>query len=470
MESNNTWEDDYHNRDIQTSQSVKNAGIATFLDEISDCLIKWLSNYREVMIIGDINIHDEDINDPDKIAYNEMLASFSLQQMVTCITHESSNMLDHIILREGNNLNIEEPTQGYKISDHWMIKTMLGIDKGRKTRKTITTCKNKNLRQTECVSELKGIISQSTHIEDTKLVDYYNTKLRELYDKWAPIEMKMVPIKNRPEWLTEEIITLKRQVMQAERRYPKSKNKDHKKIYTDLKYIYRKCLNVERYKYVNEKFKYCDNDPKKLLTTLDEIMGKHKDTILLEGKSDATVANDTAEFFMNKIHKINDALKDYNMHNPEPKTVEQELTQFKPIDCMRLRKIILGSKPTTCWTDLIPFAFIKENLDMLLPVLLRIIIHSITMGSFNKLWKLSTIVPLQKKVGSNMSLTNYQLVNNLPFLSKIVKKIILNQLQSHIDEHQLLTSRLCAYRLGYSTESVILKITNDVYVVWIYNV
>ena len=88
--------------------------------------------------------------------------------------------------------------------------------------------------------------------------------------------------------------------------------------------------------------------------------------------------------------------------------------------------------------------------------------HSITTGSFNKLWKLSTIVPLQKKVGSNTSLTNYRPVNNLPFLSKIVEKVILEQLQSHIDEHQLLTSRLCAYRPGYSTESVILKITNDV--------
>ena len=84
------------------------------------------------------------------------------------------------------------------------------------------------------------------------------------------------------------------------------------------------------------------------------------------------------------------------------------------------------------------------------------------MGSFNKLWKLSTIVPLQKKVGSNTSLTNYRPVNNLPFLSKIVEKVILKQLQSHIDEHQLLTFRLCAYRLGYSMESVILKITNDV--------
>ena len=145
MESNNIWENDYHNWHIQTPQSVKNAGIATFLDEISDHLIKWLTNYREVMIIGDININDEDINDLDKIAYNEMLASFNLQQMVTCITHESGHMPDHIILREGNNLNIEEPTQGHKISDHWMIKTMLGIDKARKTKKTITTCKNKNL-------------------------------------------------------------------------------------------------------------------------------------------------------------------------------------------------------------------------------------------------------------------------------------------------------------------------------------
>ena len=162
--------------------------------------------------------NDEVISDPDKIAYNEMLASFNPQQMVTCITHESGHMLDHIILREGNNLNIEEPTQGHKISDHWMIKTTLGIDNAMKTRKTITMCKNKNLRQTECVLELEDIISQSKYIEDTKLVDYYNTKLRELYDKWGSYRDKNCTHKSRPEWLTEEIITLKKKVRQVERR------------------------------------------------------------------------------------------------------------------------------------------------------------------------------------------------------------------------------------------------------------
>ena len=63
------------------------------------------------------------------------------------------------------------------------------------------------------------------------------------------------------------------------------------------------------------------------------------------------------------------------MHNPEPKRVEQELTQFKHINCMELRKIIIGLKTTTFQTNPIPSAFIKENLDMLLPVLLRIINH-----------------------------------------------------------------------------------------------
>ena len=64
-------------------------------------------------------------------------------------------------------------------------------------------------------------------------------------------------------------------------------------------------------------------------------------------------------FFMNKIHKINDALKHHKMHNPEPKRVKQVLTQFRPINCMELRKIIRGLKPSTCQMDPIPSAFIK---------------------------------------------------------------------------------------------------------------
>ncbi len=59
-------------------------------------------------------------------------------------------------------------------------------------------------------------------------------------------------------------------------------------------------------------------------------------------------------------------------------------------------------------------------------------------------------------------LKNYRPISNLPFLSKILEKVVFHKLLSHLQENNLSNPFKSAYRAGHSTETVLLRIVNDI--------
>ena len=77
-------------------------------------------------------------------------------------------------------------------------------------------------------------------------------------------------------------------------------------------------------------------------------------------------------------------------------------------------------------------------------------------------FKHAVVRPLLKK--QNMppnELKNYRPVSNLPFLSKILEKVVLSQLKGHLLKYNLLDSHQSAYREFHNTETALLKVQND---------
>ena len=97
----------------------------------------------------------------------------------------------------------------------------------------------------------------------------------------------------------------------------------------------------------------------------------------------------------------------------------------------------------------------------MLPVLVNIIISSIHSGIVPK--PLKTAVSVLKKNGLDLNLCKtYRPVLNIPYVSKLLMRIIAEQLLSHLNQHELLDKFRSAYCLGHSCESAILHVLNDV--------
>ena len=91
------------------------------------------------------------------------------------------------------------------------------------------------------------------------------------------------------------------------------------------------------------------------------------------------------------------------------------------VNCIDVVESVRNTKSTTCFTDPCPARMIKEKLNILLPIPLRIINHSLNSGSVPER-KMLTILPLIKKEGS-LEYNNYCPISKLSFISKIVGNV-----------------------------------------------
>ena len=170
-----------------------------------------------------------------------------------------------------------------------------------------------------------------------------------------------------------------------------------------------------------------------------------------------------ADFFHNKILAIRTSLHSApQLQNSSQPFSGTPLSTFSPVSEDFVKKVIYQTTPKTCELDPMPTKFLFQYLDLLLPAITNIMNESLTSGIFPLEFKTAIVKPLLKKSSLDPSnLKNYRPISNLPYLSKLLERLVLHQLFSHLTTHNLLSAHQSAYRPGHSTETVLLRIVND---------
>ena len=373
--------------------------------------------------------------DPDKIAFTELLDCFNLQQHVQCPTHKSGNTLDLFITRSNDSLTLSVPKSDHYISDHCFVHTYLSKYKPKCTREISKFRKINRIDSEKFNSDLSAIVEASFDITDIdELAEFHDIQLRKTLNIHAPVVERSTTVRKLLPWFDENANILKRKVRRAESIARNNANNDNQFTYRELLRVYRKHLRVAKYHHINNAIKDAGKNSKKLYSMLSGMIGRNKENPMPSSESDQSLAEEFISFFLGKIAKIRDELDKFPTYDYEGK-VDLQLTHFCKLSEEEVKILILQAKSTTCLSDPIPSSLLKQHLDVLLPLITRMVNISLGSGTFAKQWKESVIRPLIKKKGLDCVLKSYRPVSNLSFISKIVEKSCLNQFMSYLESN-----------------------------------
>ena len=112
-------------------------------------------------------------------------------------------------------------------------------------------------------------------------------------------------------------------------------------------------------------------------------------------------------------------------------------------------------------SDGIPQMVVARALPFLAPYLAQIINASITSGIFPDPWRESLLVAL-KKTATPSAPTDFRPIALLCFLSKVLEKIVHDQIQEYLVARVILNPTQTGYRQLNSTQRTLIRLTDDI--------
>ena len=225
-------------------------------------------------------------------------------------------------------------------------------------------------------------------------------------------------------------------------------------------------MNKARQDYYSDLISNNGNDLKHLFKVSKNLLNIASTPVLPPHEDKQQLANEMGIFFIRKIANIR---SDLDNHSPQVCRVGSNdykiylpISKFELLSQEEMHDLIRASKKKTCSLDPIPTKLVFDCLDILLPVITKIINYSLEHGVFPSAWKNALVFPLLKKDGLEPILKNYRPVSNLQSISKLTESAVAKQLQHHISMNNLFPMLQSSYRKFHSTESALLKVKNDI--------
>ena len=412
-------------------------------DFLHEFLSDFIPKFDKLLICGDFNIHVCCASNQLANEFKGLLDSFDLTQSVNAPTHEHGHTLD-LVISHWLSVSLREIVVT-AISDH--LPVVFNFAAPPPANKPSSPARRRRIFTPSTAGEFAAAFRNSQLLDDCglapplcpdSLLSTFQSTCSAILDSVAPFRQKTTKTKPDP-WLNNHTHLLRQQCRQAERRWKKDKLLVSLGWLRDSLAAYQRALKEAKSKYLSSIIASSSHHPRLLFSTIDSVVNPR--STVLSDVSTAT-CEEFVSFFSDKVTSVRQNICNLNLSlvdvcaSSAPAAVFEH---FEAISLSSFTKVVSGMKPTNCPLDFIPAKFLKEVLSSVGPSLLVFINTCLSSGSVPAAFKHAMVRPLLKKPHLDPSvLSNFRPVSHLPFLSKVLEKVVFIQLQSFLETNSSL--------------------------------
>ena len=296
------------------------------------------------------------------------------------------------------------------------------------------------------------------------------TKLSEILDIMAPVK-KFQTRTNYAPWMSKETKLLKEKREEAHKKATDTDLPEDWREFRGLRNQVTAKLRQDKQMWEKEKLDLQKNNPTGVWKTVKNWLGWGTSgtptQLFWEGRmvtSPAGLASAMNNFFLDKIRKLRCSIPPPTS-DPTKKLKEAMRGRnctfiIHQVDTEEVFKHIKHLKNSSATgVDYIDTKTIKLVADVIAPALTHIIDLSIQTSIFPQTWKWAKVVPLLKSSSADPILPkSYRPVALLPILSKIMEKVVFNQLVKYLEENDIVHPNLHGSRAGHDTSTALLQL------------
>lgn len=439
-----------------------------FIQDWNDFLDHTLTFTGNLLVLGDFNIHMDVTANKEARAFNDTLDSYGMTQHVQQATHKDGHILDLLLTKSEAGLVAGVSVDDQCISDHYQVTCTLSLPRVLSNTRSITYRRLKQIHAPVFMNDIMNSVLNSaannngnTNIDD--LIARYDTVLRSLIDQHAPQTSKVVPFRENCDWFNDEIRRAKQQRRKIERQWRKSGAPEDRIAFMASRSRVISLSDHAKATYYEQLTREYQHDPKRMFSVVSDLLGTTKTLVLPPNVAPDRLVDMFATFFIEKVQKIRASIStSLQVSEPVSLPIVNQLACFEPVTPDEVHRAIMRSPSKSCPLDPVPTWLLKQCCQPLLATITDIMNRSLATGSVPGAFKMARVTPLLKKPSLDPSLLgNYRPVSNLPFLSKVLERLVLLQLQRHLEENDLQELMQSAYRKGHSTETAQIRLQHD---------
>ena len=471
--------------------------IVNFFDELSMSMNRAFCNYDNIIIMGDINIDNDQISSFEKLS--NFCDTFSFKNLIkdnTCFTHNHQSSIDVILTNKPNSFQKSSCLE-LGVSDyHKLIMTSLKMHVKRLKSKRIMYRSYRNFSEDKFLNDLNGEIAQhdsyfsSFDLDPSISYDLLKDIFVSVLDKHAPIKQKCIR-GNNGNFMNKDLSKAIMNRSRLKSNYHKNPTPSNRLLYTKQRNI---CVSLRR-KAIRTNFEKVArdgiiprNDFYKLVSPYITNKGglSNNDFILIDDgnivSDDFDVANIFNQYYTNIVEKttgkaplniadempentpISDIIcKIINTYKEHPSVKEivntfNIETKFK-FECVQpdyINGLLSKINPNkSTGDDCIPPKIVKIAANSLTLPMTNIVNASIKCQTCPSSAKSAAISPIFKSVDRSIK-SNFRPLSVLPTFSKIFENVIKDQISSYFENY--LSVYLTAYRKNFSSQHMLIRL------------